>query len=538
MHKELYLMKTTLAAFMLLFASLAGAQQAVDSDSQTVTLALTQEPPQLNSMKATDQVSIFVLGHVMEGLVRYDRRGNIVPGVAERWELTDTSAKFWLRDDAMWSDGVPVTAHDFVFAWRNALKPETASEYAFILYPIKNAEQINLGNLPATELGVRAVDDFTLEVDLERPTGYFIKLGAFSTYYPVREDYFEAQGDSYAAEWNTMVYNGPFRMTEWVHGASLRMEKNETYWDKDSISLNAIDAEYITADTRARLNLFVDDKIAYTALDGETYKDALRQRYRIRSFTTGSVFYISYNHREGRPTANENLRKAIRSVFDPEEFVNKVLQTPGNLPGRSTFPVWLEGVDGKFRDEYPAPVYDVDIAKAKEYLAKARQELGVDEIPPLVLLVSDSPTAAKQAEYMQGLLRSTLGLDIKIDIQTFKQRLAKMTAGDFDMVGAGWGPDFDDVMTFGDLFATWNLNNRGRYSNPEYDRNVRIAMNSSDPKVRMDAMGRLQEILLEDAGVLPQYEQGVIYLIHPKLRGVVRRVVGADPDFTYARVLE
>jgi oligopeptide transport system substrate-binding protein len=155
-----------------------------------------------------------------------------------------------------------------------------------------------------------------------------------------------------------------------------------------------------------------------------------------------------------------------------------------------------------------------------------------------VLLVGDSPTAAKQAEYMQGVLKAKLGLDLKIDVQTFKQRLAKMTAGDFDIVAAGWGPDFDDVMTFGDLFTSWNMNNRGRYSNPEYDKWVRIAMNSADVTVRMDAMGKLQQILFDDAVILPQYEQGVIYLMHPNLRGVVRRVVGADPDFTHAQVLE
>jgi len=112
-----------------------------------------------------------------------------------------------------------------------------------------------------------------------------------------------------------------------------------------------------------------------------------------------------------------------------------------------------------------------------------------------------------------------------------------MTAGDFDIVGAGWGPDFDDIMTFGDLFASWNLNNRGRYNNPEYDRLVRVAMNNTDPKIRMDAMGELQQILFDDAVILPQYEQGVIYLLHPRVKGVVRRVVGADPDFTYASVV-
>ncbi len=533
-------MRFVFAATLLLMSHfcLAADQAAVDFDTQSISIALTQEPPQLNGMKATDQVSILVLSHVMEGLVRYDRRGNIVPGVAERWETDATGATFWLRDDARWSDGKSVTADDFVFAWQNALKPETASEYAFILYPIKNGEAINVGKLPPEELGVTAIDERTLRVELERPTGYFVKLTAFTTYFPVRRDFFEAKNDDYAADADDLLYNGPFRMTDWVHSASLKMVKNENYWDRDSINLNAINANYITADTRARLNLFIDNKIVHTRLDGDTYKDALSQKFRIRRFSTGTVLYISYNHRPGRTTSNLNLRRAIQHTFDPDEFVNKVLATPGNLPGLSLFPVWLDGVEEKFRKEYPAPVVTLDIAKAKEYLEKAKQELGVDEIPPLVLLVSDSPTAAKQAEYLQGLLKARLGLDIKIDIQTFKQRLAKMTAGDFDMVGAGWGPDFDDVMTFGDLFATWNLNNRGRFSNPEYDRLVRVAMDSAEPKVRMDAMGELQNILYDRAAILPQYEQGVIYLLHPKIRGVVRRVVGADPDYTYSRVVQ
>ncbi len=511
---------------------------SADFEKQTISIALAQEPPQLNGMKATDQVSIFMLSHVMEGLVRYDRRGNVVPGVAERWEIDDTGATFWLREEAIWSDGEPVTAHDFVFAWQNTLAPQTASEYAFILYPIKNGEKVNVGELDPSKLGVRALDDKTLKLEFERPTGYFIKLTAFSSYFPVRKDFFESKGDQYAADVDDLLFNGPFVLTEWVHSASLRMTKNERYWNKDKITLNEINANYITADTRARLNLFIDGQIVQTRLDGETYKDALTQRFRIRSFSTGSVFFLEYNHREDRPTRSLNLRRAIQHVFDADEFVNSVLGTPGNRAGRSLFPVWLRGVDSKFRQEYPAPEIDLDLQKARDYLEKAKQELGVEKIPPLVLLVGDSPTAGKQAVYMQGLLKVKLDIDLKVDIQTFKQRLAKMTAGEFDIVGAGWGPDFDDVMTFGDLFASWNLNNRGRYNNPKYDDQVRIAMRSSDPKTRMDAMGRLQQILFDDAVILPQYEQGVIYLMNPKLRGVVRRVVGPDPDYTYARVIK
>lgn len=508
----------------------------VDFENQTITVAIEQEPPQLNSAKATDQVSGMVLGHLMEGLVRYDRRGRVVPGVATRWEMTDDKATFYLRKDARWSDGKPVTAHDFVFAWRTALKPITASEYAFIFFPIKNAQAINKGEMPADQLGAIALDDYTVEVSLERPTAYFIKLTAFVTFSPIREDFFNAKGDEYAANADDMLYNGAFIMPEWTHSASLKMVKNQNYWNKDDITLNAINVDYITADTRARLNLYTDGKIAFTRLDGETYKDALSQRFRIRRFTTGSVFFIEYNHRPERVTSNINLRKAIQHVFDPDEMVNRVLAVPGNLRGESIFPVWLNGVEDKFRREYPASTARYSVATAKQYLERAREQLG-GEIPPLVLLVGDSPTATKQGEYMQGLLLNKLGLEVKIDVQTFKQRLAKMTSGDFDMVGAGWGPDFDDIMTFGDLFASWNLNNRGRYKNPAYDRLVRIAMNSTDPKTRMDAMGEGQQILFDDAALLPQYEQGIIYLLHPKVKGVVRRVVGADPDYTHAKVI-
>ncbi|MBD3648131.1 MAG: peptide ABC transporter substrate-binding protein, partial [Pseudomonadales bacterium] len=240
-------MRRFLATSLLLLVALTNGESthasAVDFEDQTVTIALTQEPPQLNSMKATDQVSILVLGHVMEGLTRYDRRGNIQPGVAERWEIDDKGATFWIRDDAHWSDGVPVTAHDFVFAWRNGLDPATASEYAFILYAVKNGEAINKGELPVTELGATAIDAKTLRVEFERPVPYFLKLAAFVSYAPVREDFFESRGERYAADASDLLYNGPFKITEWVHGASLRMEKNEHYWDRESITLNAIDAD-------------------------------------------------------------------------------------------------------------------------------------------------------------------------------------------------------------------------------------------------------------------------------------------------------
>ena len=187
-----------------------------------------------------------------------------------------------------------------------------------------------------------------------------------------------------------------------------------------------------------------------------------------------------------------------------------------------------------FRQEYPAPKIYIDAKLARQHLAIALSELEIDSIPPLVMLSGDNPSSNKQSEYYQALYKRELDIEVKIDRQIFKQRLAKMSAGDFDLVLAGWGPDYDDPLTFGDLFASWNANNRGRYNNPNLDAFVEIAQSSTDPKTRMDAMAGIQQIIHDDVVILPSFERGLVYVEHPQVKGVIRRAVGTDPDFTNA----
>ena len=522
--------------------TLLAQETGVDFATQTVRLALTGEPRNLNSMKATDQLSIFYLEHVMEGLLRKDARNLLVGGVAERWEMTDTSAKFWLRHDAMWSDGKPVTAHDFVFAWRNVVNPLTASEYASIMYPVKNAEAINKGEAPLTSLGIKALDDYTLEVELEAPTGYFLSLTAFMTFYPAREDFYMAQDGRYFADIENMIFNGPFTITNWVHSASIRMEKNLAYWGSNKIILNLIDTPYITNDSAARFNLFKDGKLAIEnglqGLESEQLQDALDNRFRIHSHSEGSVFFVEFNHRPDRVTRNLNLRKAMQAVYDSQELVYKVIGIAGYIPGRSVVPVYMPGVQLKFREEYPLVTPVLDLQKAKNYLALAKVELGLDKIPPLSILVDDREIGMLQAQYFQSLFKRTLDIDIKVDVQTFKQRLDKMLAGNFDLVLAGWGPDYEDVLTFTELFSSWNANNRGRYQSPVYDSYIRTAQASANQKIRMDAMSQAQQLILDDVVILPTYERVANTVRNPKLDGVMFKQTAAAMVLTYARVLE
>jgi oligopeptide transport system substrate-binding protein len=511
---------------------------AVNIEKNAISLAINQEPPQLDSTRTTDTVSGKILTHVMEGLLRYDEHGNLAPGVAERWDIRRDGATFWLRRDALWSDGKPVTAHDFVFAWQTAVDPATASSYAFLFYTIKNGEAINTGKLPRDALGVHAVSDTELEVEFENPLGYFDKLVAFVTFDPIREDFYKSRAGRYGADADDLLYNGPYKLTRWVHGASLRLEKNPMYWDRDSIDIDLIDIPYITSDSNALLNLFRDGEIAdVVGLGPDSLEQALEHRWPIGRFSDGSVWFLLLNQRPGHLTSNYHFRKALQLVNDNGELINKVLRVPSYTPADSLFPSWLKGEHGFYKQEHPPPVVTPDPDAARKELEIARRELGLQRFPPIVVLVDDTAGGTKNAEYLQDLYMRTLGLEVKIDKQIFKQRLAKAENGEFDIVIYGWGPDYDDPLTFADLYASWNLNNHGKYVNPKLDEQVRIAQRSTDQSERMAAFAEIQRIIIEDVVIIPNYERGLMYVQDPRLQGVVRRAIGADADYTHAHLV-
>ena len=314
------------------------------------------------------------------------------------------------------------------------------------------------------------------------------------------------------------------------------MEKNPFYWNDQKGYLDEIVTAYITNDVNANLNLFKDGQIVQTSLSAPMLPTAMEQRWQIDRFMDGSLFFLEFNHRSGRMTENLNFRKALLLAQDPNELVYKVLKEASYLPAESLFPVWIQGLNGAFRKEYPAPQHRIDIEKAQEHLELAKAELGIEDFPPIVLLTGDSSLSLLAAEYYQELYKKNLGLEMRIDAQIFKQRLAKMTSGDFDIVMAGWGPDYFDALTFGDLFASWNLNNRGRYQSDKMDDLIRIAQSELDPKKRMDAFGEIQELIHEDVVIVPMYERGVSFVVDPRLKGFKRRSVGPQVDYNYAYI--
>ncbi len=520
-----------LTVFLLLLMALpAWAARGVDAANNSIQLALTTEPPNLNSLTSTDSVSFFILAHTQEGLLTYDTQGELTGGVAQDWQMDGTTVRFTLRDNARWCDGNPVTAHDFVYAWKKVLNKTTAARYAFILYPIRNAEKIHRGELSADTLGVYADDAKHLRVELEHPTAYFPSLTTFATYYPLREDFYRRHEKDYAADADKLLCNGAFRLSTWTHGANLTLEKNPLYWDAEHIHLQKIVVPHITNDANTLLNLFQSGDIAFAELSRDTLPLALEQRLYLQAFNKGMLHYMEFNFRPERITHNKNLREAISLVIDRTVLVNKVIASPGTQATANFFPDWLPGSPP--HRAIPQP----DITKARTALAQAQHELGVTILPPLTLLIYDSPNVVRQAEYLQRVFMETLGISLVIDKQIFKQKLAKLNSGDFDLALSAWGPDYNDPMTFADLLHADNENNHGRYRNTRYNQLVETAAHLSNSSARNQLFTEMENIIRDDIAVLPLSEPGIIYVQDPRLQQVRRSRFGDDPDFRHAYI--
>jgi oligopeptide transport system substrate-binding protein len=501
------------------------------------------EPPNLDPQLGTDTVSIMVDNAILEGLVRvYD--GKTTPGMAETWDVSadGLTYTFHLRD-AVWSDGQKVTAKDFEYSFIRLLDPATASEYAFQGYYIVNGEEFNTGKMTdPTQVGVKALDEKTLEIKLKAPTKYFLALTGFLSFMPSRKDLVDLNKEAYAADADKAVYNGPFTLKEWKHDATIVLEKNPSYWNKDAIKLDRVEFTIVT-DSKTIVNMYEagDTDLAGLSKDFIAKYDA---EGKANYFSTGSEFYFQFNMKgksaeSGKFIANNNFRQALGYAIDRQAFCDQVLKNGSTAAQRYILPL-LQGDKDKFAIEYPYEFYPVnaDAVKAKELLEVALKELGTtaDKIPAIEYLTDDTDVARTIAEAIQDMISKNLGVKIEIRQVQFKQRLELMQVGDYDLVFAGWGPDYDDPMTYADLWVTGGGHNNTNWSNPEYDKLITFAKNSPDSKARAEALFASEKILLEQGPIIPIYFRNGVYAMQPYVKGIVRNFLGADPDFVFTDI--
>jgi oligopeptide transport system substrate-binding protein len=539
-------MKSVVAAALTsaaLFVSVsAQAQQNTQADrrnNQEVFLNMGDEPPSMDPNKGVDSVSYFWLGHLFEGLMTTDKNGNIVPGAASNVAVSDSGKTytFTIRPNAKWHDGKKVTAKDFEYAFQRLVDPAFASEYAFIAETaqILNAADVIKKKKPVSELGAKAVNDSTFVVKLENPVAFFKSLMAFQAFFPVRKDIVEKHGDKFATNVDTIIGNGPFKLVSWRKETSMRMEKASTYWNAAAIKLRAIEAPVMLKDVGAAFNNFRTGGLDMTGLDKERLETAQRERLQVKTYADGGVFFLEMNQRPGKLFENKKLRQALRTAISRREYISKVTGVPGDKPAFGLVPDYMPGVNRTYRQEAALTYRDGDLAGAKklikEYLAETKQS----KVPPFSILAGDSPNAKKESEYLQALLKNVFGTDVKIDSVPFKTRLQKQRDGQFDIVSAGWGPDYLDAMTFMDLFMTTNGNNHGGYSNKTFDELITKAQRSGSMAERVKLFQEAEKLLVvTDSAIVPIIQRGRAYLLAEGLQGVRRNQVGQDPDFRFA----
>lgn len=520
-------------------------EDVATDDAQVLNLIESAEIPSVDSSIAEDAVGFNVLNNIMEGLYRLDQESLPVPAMAEgEPEISEDGLTYTFKiRDAQWSNGTPVTAHDFVFAWQRAVDPDTASPYGPYLMAgmIKNATEIGEGTAEVSDLGIRAEDDKTLVVELVRPVPYFLSLMSFGTFYPLNEEFVTQQGDKYATNSDSMIYNGPFVLSDWDGtGNSWKYVKNEKYWDADTVKLDEINVD-VVKETSTAVNLYEKGQKDRVVLSAEYAMQYAGDPNVVNELET-AVFYFKLNQeRNGKatPLANENVRKAIARAFNKEELAEAVLAN-GSIPAwflvAKDFTFDPDGKD--FRD-YSGDYAVYNVEEAQEYWTKALEELGTDSVT-IEILGGDTENAKKQQEWFKSELEKNLpGLTISLKEVPFNVRLELDNSSDYDIQSAGWGPDFQDPISFVELFTTGSPQNGMAYSNPAFDKLVEDTKTTlaEDPVKRFEAFAEAEKILLEDdAAIIPTYQRGRMALMKPYVKGLVTHPFGGDYSYKWAYI--
>lgn len=510
--------------------------------AKTISLNAGMEPTGLNTLTSTYSIEFSLFKHMYENLVTLDDDDNTVPGAAESWDYDEDTLTytFHLRKDGVWTNGDPVTAKDFEFAWSQALNPDVASDYAYFLYFIKNAEKYFNGEVAWDEVGVKVVDDYTLEVTLEQPTPYALFLFSFGTLAPINQRFYEAVGaDLYSTEAQYFCTNGPFALTEWSHNDKIVMQKNDAWHGAADVEVEEIDWKIIT-DANAALSSFLAGDLDMVGLGtGELIKQATAAGATIQSYTDGNSFYIYFNNND-QYLSNVNLRRALFNAIDEQKEIDTVWQND-NEPMTSFTAPGVSATDGtsfagKVGELY-APSRDQE--KAKEYLATALSELGctVDELSAhLSIDCGDSATSIAEASFYQEQWRQVLGIEVTVNSMITKQGSQNRKTGNYVMSVTGWGPDYNDPNTFLDLWVTDGGNNQTGFSNERYDELIDLASKETDLEKRESYFIECEQIIADQLPIGPAFWRAPSYACSDKIKGGMHRSTFQDINAVYVKL--
>ena len=515
--KQLFLLCCALFALMLL----SGCGSEVN---RPFRYAVSAEPESIDPRKSTSLDAATVEAQLFEGLTALDAANRPMPAAAERWEISADGLiyTFTLRSNAKWSNGEPVTAYDFEYAWKTALSPIFASPYAYQLFYIKNAELYHNRTVSADQVGVKALGAHTLEVTLERPTPYFLSLTAFHTYYPVHEKTVSAN-PKWASNAKRIVGNGPFALAKWQHNAKMEFVKNTHYWNADAVKLPKM--EFVLIDNASTvLALFKQNRIDIGEKLPTSEVPRLLAEGKLQVKPMLGLGYYSFNV-DKPPFTDVRIRRAFQLAIDRELLVQKVLQG-GQQAAYALVPPGLADASGAdFRTVGGNLLQNHDIAAAKQLLAEAGYPDGKG-LPPITLLYNTSETHKLVAEAVQEMWKKNLGVTVQLSNQEWKVFLASLDRHEFQVARDSWIGDYADPMTFLELFESQNGNNVPGYSNPQYDGLIQQAKTEPDQTARMQALHAAERIVIEDAAIIPLYYYTRPILVSDRVKGAVHTIFG------------
>ena len=547
------------AASVTCLAMLVGCGSGGSAGANEVTINLGAEPPEMDSILTTSSGSMNVLRHCVEGLVSLDANDEAVPGMAESWDVSkdQKTYTFHLRKGAKWSNGEEVTAQDFVFAWNQHFNARTGAPYASTwMTKIAGAEDIYTAtaakvdpdneksdykmaeaDIPAyieEHAGWKAVDKYTFQVTFTGPFQYAVVLMAFPSFFPVNKTAYESAGGNkkYGTDADKLAYNGPFTITSWVHEDSIVLEKNPDYWNADNIKLDKITMRMISQENTA-INEFNNGSIDMIGLTG----DNIAQFENAQGFDDGGAWYLEFNSQE-KPYNNAKVRKALTLGVDAQKMVDTIVQNDSKVATTFTPPAVAQGAFTEYCGDIFQHVTNNDYSEAKALLEEGlkEEELTLAEFSP-ELLCDDTSAAKQQAEFLQAQLKENLGVSVQIKQVTYKTRLANMDKGEFEIVFAGWSPDYNDPMTYLDMWVTGNGNNHGKWSNAEYDKIIEEASQIADKDAYYAKLKEAEEILAEECPIGFIYDRQTSYVTSDRLKGVIRTAF-QDINLNYAYIEE
>lgn len=493
--------------------------------SDMVVLDVTSEPTDLNPIRLSEVISQSIVRHTMSGLMRLNAQDVPVGDLAESWEISEDKKVYTmhLRKDGKWSNGDPVTAHDFYFAWTTQLKKDSGSVMVFLMTDnIRNAQAFYDGEVGEDQLGFKALDDYTFQIEWERPMVSGMFLLTMPNFFPVNQKVYEEIGaDAYAKEVDQMVTNGPYHMTEWVHNDHILLEKNSDYYDAEAVTMPTVKLTMM-GDANARLNSFLAGEIDLCSLYSEQIGEVEKNgKNLVRNYSDGGSWYLCFNQ-EDPFLSNINMRKALAHAIDIQSLLDNVI-ADGSIAADGLVPDSISSPDGKRYTETRGSLFAYDPEEAKAYLEQALTELGITADQVTVSLSAyDTTYSQTQATYFQQQWKEKLGLDVELKIMPSKAFSEVKQSGDYQIVCDAWAADTDDAYSFLGLFVQESPNNIVHYSNDTYTELVRKANVETDIVKRQDLLIQAERILMEDMVVGPLYFTRTSYAVTPKLEKLVR----------------